>query len=155
MKRPPSPIHHHHQPPFSQWNLTTMSRSGPSCWDWPALLRTPPPPTHTHTHSLKLDKILEQRLRRNQRCLFTWSQDSPTYIWNQKNRLSRTAVDCFSNFYTLLSSYTDKAIQTCCPLDRLISSPALLWGVGAGNVTNTGRWDQRLASTWPKGCFEV
>lgn len=44
-------------PPVNQWNLTTMSRSGPSCWDWPALLHTPLPPTHRHSHCLKLHKI--------------------------------------------------------------------------------------------------
>lgn len=52
-------------PPVNQWNLTTMSRSGPSCWDWPALLHTPLPPTHRHSHCLKLHKIQGGKKRQN------------------------------------------------------------------------------------------
>lgn len=42
-------------PPVNQWNLTTMSRSGLSCWDWPAGLHTPLPPTHTLTWCLQVE----------------------------------------------------------------------------------------------------
>lgn len=60
-------------PPVNQWNLTTMSRSGPSCWDWPALLHTPLPPTHRHSHCLKLHKIQGGEKGKIHGCLFTWS----------------------------------------------------------------------------------
>lgn len=60
-------------PPVNQWNLTTMSRSGPSCWDWPALLHTPLPPTHRHSHCLKLHKIQGGKKGKIHGCLFTWS----------------------------------------------------------------------------------
>lgn len=116
-------------PPVNQWNLTTMSRSGPSCWDWPALLHTPLPPTHRHSHCLKLHKIQGGGKRQNTWLSFymisqNWTLGS--HIW-QREMGKWIKSDWLGLFRekNLHSAYTYAGGQSRHSLlDRLISSLA-------------------------------